>query len=136
MRKDATDVHVAAAARESAPHTDRYAHNAHELPESAAEAVSRSVIRLVPLAYGVLLGVLIDSLLLGLLAGGALSIVLDLFMGGQSLLRAAYRNLATRLCPMLAVLAHTLAAAAAGVGVDRLGALRRLRCAAKASPTP
>lgn len=113
------------------PHTDRYAIHRHDLPESAAESVSRAVIRLVPLAYGLLLGGLIDSLALGLLAGAMLSAALDLSMRKQSLLRALARELTARLCPLLAAGAHALAAVTARVGVDRLGALHRVSCGAE-----
>ena len=49
-------------AQEHHAHVDQYAQIAHELPESTAEALSRTIIRVVPLAYGVLFGLLIDRL--------------------------------------------------------------------------
>ncbi|MCB1801522.1 MAG: hypothetical protein KDI82_07545 [Gammaproteobacteria bacterium] len=118
------------------PHIDRYAHHDHELSESTAEAVSRTIIRLVPLAYGILLGGLIDSLVMGLVAGGILSAALDLSMRGQSLLRALARDLTARLCPLVAAIAHGLAVVSARAGVPRLGVLRRVSCGAGASASP
>ena len=59
----------------------------HDLTESAAESVSRLLIRVVPLVYGGLLGHLADRLVLGLLFGAVAASVLDLSMGDSSLLR-------------------------------------------------
>jgi len=73
-------------------HHDRYARHTHELPSESSEATSRVLIRVVPLAYGALLGGLTDSLLLGLSAGVILSAAFDLSMGANSLVLSLLRS--------------------------------------------
>ncbi len=66
----------------------------HEIPEHTAEAASRALTRLVPLVYGVLLGVTGDILAIGLLVGGIGSLAFDLSMDQHSLARPFARQLA------------------------------------------
>jgi len=73
-------------------HHDRFARHTHELPNESSEATSRALIRVVPLAYGALLGGLADSLLLGLSAGVILSAAFDLWMGANSLVLSLLRK--------------------------------------------
>ena len=73
-------------------HHDRFARHTHELPDESSEATSRALIRVVPLAYGALLGSLADSLLLGLSAGAILSTAFDLWMGSNSLVLSLLRR--------------------------------------------
>ncbi|MCB1725221.1 MAG: hypothetical protein H6959_06950 [Chromatiaceae bacterium] len=107
---------------------DHYAQVARDLPESTAEVVSRMIIRVVPLIYGVLLGLVIDDLALGALAGLALAAALDLAMRERSLLMGALRRLGSWVCPPLAVLARTVARLATRLGLGGLRGLCDVRC--------
>lgn len=73
-------------------HHDRFARHTHELPDESSEVTSRALIRVVPLAYGALLGSLADSLLLGLSAGAIISVAFDLWMGANSLVLSLLRR--------------------------------------------
>jgi hypothetical protein len=83
-------------------HHDQYAHYTHELTEDSTETSARVLVRIVPLAYGALLGTLSDRLVLGLGAGILLSLAFDLFMGRGSLARSLSRAAVRRLCPAVA----------------------------------
>lgn len=122
-----------AQAQEHHAHVDQYAQIAHELPESTAEALSRTIIRVVPLAYGVLFGLLIDRLWLGLLAGGLLASGLDLYMRDRSVVRAVYHWLRMHLCPAFAVGVQGLLRLAARAGLERARLARGIRCGLDAS---
>ena len=111
-------------------HRDQYVEYSHELPERAAEAMSRVLVRIVPLVYGGLLGHLGGRMGLGLLLGFVSAAAFDLYMGDKSMLRTQGRWMALNLCPRLAALARTVADL-----VERLGGrvpafLRRMHCGA------
>jgi hypothetical protein len=109
-------------------HRDQHPHYSHELPDEVSEATSRALVRVVPLAYGMLLGGLSGNMLLGLAAGGALSGAFDLSMGEDSMVRGLGRTLSNRLCPAVAAAAHRLAAALEGLGLGAPALLRGMRC--------
>ena len=66
--------------RQHVTHHDQYVEYSHDLPEDTSEASSRSLVRVVPLAYGVLLGGLADNMLLGLSVGAMASAAFDWHM--------------------------------------------------------
>jgi len=105
-------------------HHDRYAQQSHELPNEAAEASSRALIRVVPLAYGALLGGLADHVLLGLCVGLMLSLAFDLNMGGKSMARALSRGL----CLVVARAGRLLAQIIGRLGLAAPAVLNTLRC--------
>jgi len=105
-------------------HHDRYARQSHKLPDSAAEATSRALIRIVPLAYGALLGGLTDSMVLGLSVGLILSTVFDLNMGEKSMARA----LSQGLCLVVARSANLMARLMCRFGLTAPAALGEMRC--------
>ena len=71
----------------------QHAHYTHQLSEEATEAVSRLLIRIVPLVYGAILGSLADDVAIGLTAALAISLAFDLSMEGNSVVRGLYRRL-------------------------------------------
>jgi len=83
----------------SAFHHDRHVHYTHELSDDATEASTRMLIRLVPMVYGGVLGVLAEHVILGLLAGFVLTLALDLRMGKDSLFRPVFAPVTDRLRP-------------------------------------
>ena len=107
---------------------DQYAHYTHELPEDDAEAASRALVRVVPVAYGALLGGVTDHVLLGLAAGLAAGMAFDLYMGGNSMLRPWFRRLRRRACPAIATVARRLAGTLGRLGLEAPCALRDFRC--------
>lgn len=109
-------------------HHDQRPHYSHELPEEASEATSRALVRVVPLAYGALLGGLSDNLPLGLAAGGAVSIAFDLSMGRDSMVRGLGHGLYNRLCPAVAATAHGIAGVLERLGLGAPSLLRGMRC--------
>ena len=109
-------------------HEDQYAHHTHELPEDSAEATSRALVRIVPVAYGGLLGGLADNLALGLAGGVALSGAFDLFMGDKSVLRVLGAGLSPRVCPAIATAARLLAALIGRLGLAVPVSLSEMRC--------
>lgn len=107
---------------------DQYAHYTHELPEESADATSRALVRVVPLAYGGLLGALADNVTLGLFAGFALSAAFDLYMDDNSMVRALSRRMFTKACPAIAVVVRALGALIGRVGLPAPAALNEMRC--------
>lgn len=77
-------------APQDSQHHDQFGQYTHRLSDDAAEASTRVLVRLVPLAYGALLGGLAGDMLLGLSAGLALCIAFDLYMGRRSLVRSLF----------------------------------------------
>jgi hypothetical protein len=104
-------------------HHDQYAHYTHELTEDSTETSARILVRIVPVAYGALLGTLSDRLVLGLGAGILLSVAFDLFMGRGSLARSLFHSTVRRLCPLVAGSARLIAR---GMQQLRLAPPRRL----------
>jgi hypothetical protein len=74
------------------PHQDQYVHYTHEMTNDTAEASARALMRIVPLAYGVLLGGLTESMFLGLSVGLALSLAADVAMADKSIFRGLFRR--------------------------------------------
>ncbi len=111
-------------------HRDQYVEYSHELPEGSAEAVSRLLIRIVPLIYGGLLGHLADHMGFGLLLRFASATAFDLYMRDKSILRTHGRRAAANLCPRLAALAHRAADLIQRLGGRAPGFLRRMHCGA------
>jgi hypothetical protein len=115
-------------------HHDQYVEYTHELPEDTSEATSRSLIRVVPLAYGGLLGGLADNMLLGMAVGATACAAFDLHMGENSLFRSTWQWLVARLCPAVAATANGLSALVGRLGLKPLAtALGRVRCGATRS---
>jgi len=117
-------------AKPQANHEDQYAHHTHELPEDSAEASSRTLVRIVPVAYGGLLGGLADNLALGLAGGVVLSGAFDLYMGDKSMLRVLGARLSPRVCPAIAAAARLLAAVIGRLGLAVPVSLSEMRCGA------
>ena len=109
-------------------HHDRYARHTHDLPDDSSEASSRALVRVVPLAYGALLGGLADSLWLGFAAGLVLSMAFDLNMAENSLVRSLSRGLVNRLCPTVTRAAHRLARLIRRLGLVVPSTLSAMRC--------
>jgi len=74
------------------PHRDQFVHHTHELPEALADATLRTLVRIVPLAYGVLLGALSGHMGLGLALGVCVSTIVDLNMHDNSVVRTLGRT--------------------------------------------
>jgi hypothetical protein len=96
---------------------DQHAHYTHELSGDAAEASSRMLMRVVPMAYGIAFGAVSDNLVLGILAGLALSAAFDLSMGNDSLVRSLWSRLLRSACPAIARLARASAQLTAQFGL-------------------
>jgi hypothetical protein len=107
--------------RVEATHQDQYVQYTHELPEASADAVWRILVRVVPLAYGALFGALFDHMALGLTVAFGISVIADLKMREQSLLRASAARVYVTTCPVIAMIAHGLAAV-----IGRLGPMPRV----------
>ena len=65
----------------------------HELPEETNEALSRALVRIVPLVFGALLGSLGDSVAIGVSAALAISLAFDWSMEEHSIVRRVFRRL-------------------------------------------
>ncbi|MCB1790639.1 MAG: hypothetical protein KDJ27_11675 [Gammaproteobacteria bacterium] len=89
-------------------HHDQYVHYNHEMNEDTAESAARLLIRAVPVAYGLLLGGLINDLLLGFFLGALLSIALDLQMAEKSMFAPWLKPLMAKACPHFALLARSV----------------------------
>ena len=109
-------------------HEQQCATYSHEMTPDLKEAVGRVVIRLVPLLYGGMFGSLIDDLPLALGLAVLVSMGMDLAMGDRSLLRSMFKPLIRGGCPVLASLAHGLAAVFGVLGIRVPSALRDMRC--------
>ena len=70
-----------------------HAQYTHQLSEEEAEAVSRWLVRVVPLVFGAMLGSLAHNIAIGLLAAVAVSLAFDLSMEGNSIALGLYRRL-------------------------------------------
>ena len=100
----------------------------HELSDESSEVMSRTLIRLVPLAYGVMLGALSDRLWLGLSAGLVSSAAFDVYMGRHSLTRLAFRRLSRIACLIVSMLSGGFAALIGFVGLRVPIVLREMEC--------
>lgn len=100
----------------------------HELSDESSEVMSRTLIRFVPLAYGVMLGALSDRLWLGLSAGLVSSAAFDVYMGRHSLTRLAFRRLSKIACPVVSLLSGGFAALIGFVGLTAPAVLREMEC--------
>lgn len=110
------------------PHHDQHVEYTHELTDDASEATSRWLIRIVPFAYGGLLGALAENFALGLALGGLASAAFDLHMGENSVLRPASRGLFDRGCPLIAAMAGGLATSIRRLGLRPPAILGRVDC--------
>ena len=118
------------AARTKPVHQDQHLHYTHELPEAAADAVSRVLIRVVPLAYGLLLGGLSDNMPLGLALGAIVSVIADLNLREHSFTRALILSIRNGACPTVAKAAHGLAVVLGRLGGTTPRSLSQMRCTA------
>ena len=103
-------------------------HDDNELPDDSDDSFSLMLIRMLPLIHGGFVGGTLDNLVLGLSAGMALSVSLDLCMGNASQTRPLFRRLATYACPGVAVTARRLAMAIKRSGLSPPATLFRLKC--------
>ncbi|MGB5253602.1 MAG: hypothetical protein WBN68_12860 [Sedimenticolaceae bacterium] len=73
----------------------RYPHAqyTHQLSEEEAEAVSRWLVRVVPLVFGAMLGSLANNIAIGLSTALVVSLAFDLSMEGNSIALGSYRRL-------------------------------------------
>ena len=109
-------------------HRDQRPHYTHELPDPAADAVARALIRVVPLAYGLLLGGLSDNMHLGVALGAAVAVIADINLRAHSFTRVlmlAIRNVA---CPTVVKAAHGLAGVLGRLGGATPRSLSQMRC--------
>lgn len=116
-------------AMETEGHSEPPRQDAPGLSQAGADAASRTLTRIVPLAYGALLGGLSGHLWLGLSAGLLLAGVFDLFMGRTSLLRGGLRWLKQIACPPLMTMLAALGAVARRLGLPA-SVVHGLRCTA------
>jgi hypothetical protein len=107
---------------------DQDAQDDNELSDDSEESVSLALIRIIPLFHGGFVGESLGNLMLGLSAGMALSIALDLCMGNASLVRFLIHRLVTCACPIVAVTAHRLANSIKRLGLPAPSTLHRLKC--------
>lgn len=109
-------------------HQDQHPHYTHELPDAAADAVARAIIRIVPLAYGLLLGRLSNNMHWGFALGAAVAVIADLNLREHSFARVlmlAIRNVA---CPVVVTAAHGLAGLLGRLGGATPRALSQMQC--------
>jgi len=73
----------------------RYGHAqyTHQLSEEETEAVSRWLVRVVPLVFGAMMGSLAHNTAIGLSAALAVSLAFDLSMEGNSIVLGLFRRL-------------------------------------------
>ena len=119
--------------RPRAVHHDQYARHSHQLPEDSTEASSRTLVRVVPVAYGVLLGGIGDNVVLGLAAGVFLGALFDLYMGERSIVRSLLASPSARVCPVFAAVVRSVARLIARFGLSAPAALTDIRCTASRS---
>ena len=87
------DLDALAPSGRSAASRCRHARYTHQLSEAETEAVSRWLVRIVPLIFGAMLGSLAHNIAIGLLAAVAVSLAFDLSMEGNSIALGLYRRL-------------------------------------------
>jgi len=121
---EATDV-VEAIKR---PYQDRYVRYSHQMSEETAEAFARTLIRSVPVIYGVLLGGILDNMLVGASMGFALAVALDMKMGKNSFFLPIVGPVLAPLCPLMDGIADRLAKAFGAVGLPVPAILADLHC--------
>ena len=109
-------------------HRDRHVRYSHEMPDETAEASARTLIRIVPLVYGVLLGGILGNMLLGIAMGSALSIALDMRMKSYSLSLPVLGPLLAPLCPLVNTVAHGLARLLKLLGLRAPAFLANMNC--------
>lgn len=109
-------------------HQDQHPHYTHELPDSAADAVSRVLIRIVPLAYGLLIGGLSDNMPLGLALGAVVGVIADLSLREHSFSRVLILSIRNGACPAVAKAAHGLATVLGRVGGRTPTSLSQMQC--------
>lgn len=71
----------------------RHADYSHELSDEETEAVTRWLVRIVPLIFGALLGGLAENLAIGLAGALVVSLSFDLSMEKHSIILGLYRRL-------------------------------------------
>lgn len=84
--------------------------------------------RVVPLLYGGMIGVLFDNIISALAISALISIALDLTMDDKSMFRPLIRPLARRLCPMLVTVSQSLSKALDSYGMPTPTRLHDVRC--------
>lgn len=109
-------------------HQDQHPHYTHELPEPVAEAASRVLIRIVPPAYGFLLGGLSDYKYLGLAIGMVVAVIADLILREHSFIGSLARSIRDTACPAVAMAAHGLATLIGRLGGTTPVSLSQMRC--------
>ena len=100
----------------------------HEISAESSEVLSRTLIRLVPLTYGIMLGVLSDHFWFGLSAGLVFSAVFDVYMGSHSMVRFAFRGILKVTCPTVAMVVGRLVSLIGFVGLPVPAVFRELHC--------
>lgn len=70
-----------------------HARYTHQLSDETTDAISRVLVRVVPLAFGALMGSLAYNTLIGVSAAIAISIAFDLSMQEHSIVRRVFRRL-------------------------------------------
>ena len=109
-------------------HQGRYVQLSHEMPDETAEASARTLIRTVPMVYGVLLGLVLSNFLIGIAMGSVLTIALDMRMGRHSWFLPLLGPLLTPLCPLVDGVSHGLARVLKAIGLPPPKSLVNMRC--------
>jgi hypothetical protein len=87
------DPYALAPSRRKAARRYGHAQYTHQLSEEETEAVSRWLVRVVPLVFGVMMGSLANNTAIGLSAALAVSLAFDLSMEGNSIVLGLFRRL-------------------------------------------
>ena len=87
------DPYTLAPSRRKAARRYGHAQYTHQLSEEETEAVSRWLVRVVPLVFGTMMGSLAHNTVIGLSAALAVSLAFDLSMEGNSIVLRLFRRL-------------------------------------------
>ncbi len=105
-----------------------YAHYSHEQSQDNAEASGRIIVRVVPLLYGGMIGVLFDNIVGALAISALISMALDLTMDDKSMFRPLICPLVHRTCPLLVTVSRSLSKILGYLGIPTPIRLHDVRC--------
>jgi hypothetical protein len=108
--------------------------SANLIADDVDDTGSRLMLRLIPIVHGVVVGIAIDDILIGVLAGFALSAVLDIFTGDDSVIRWLVQRVARLGCPVAARAVRRLAVQAANRRLPVPSGLRDWHCFVSNTP--
>lgn len=107
---------------------DQHADLSHKLPAHATESVSRTLLRVVPLIYGALLGATSQNFWFWVSVSLLCSIAFDLYMGRHSIVRRLLRGARLLVCRIFMALAAALLAPIGWFGGSLPDAIGQRRC--------